>query len=73
MPRRAPLRTDSLPALICCSRREPTSTPLRGPCAKVLSKPRCRVVGVQSTLLAVSVTQPAFYVLAWLSPDGTAG
>ena len=27
MPRRAPLRADSLPVLFCCSRRQPTSTP----------------------------------------------
>ena len=30
-------------------------------------------MGVQRALLAVSATQAAFYVLAWLSPDGTAG
>ena len=37
------------------------------------SKPWCRVVGVQRTPLAVSATQAALDVLAWLSPDGTAG
>ena len=33
MPRRAPLRADSLPVLICCSRRQPTSTLRRDPFA----------------------------------------
>ena len=35
MPRRAPLRAGSPAAavIICCTRREPTSTPLRSPCA----------------------------------------
>ena len=30
-------------------------------------------MGVRRTLLAVSAMQAAFYVLAWLSPDGTIG
>ena len=39
MPRRVPLRADLSSLPICCPRREPTTTPLRGPCAYVYSKP----------------------------------
>ena len=35
MPRRAPLRADSMPVLISCSRRQPTSTLLCDPSANV--------------------------------------
>ena len=38
MPRRAPLRADPLPVLICCSRRQPTPTLLRDPSAQCLIK-----------------------------------